>query len=113
MKNPDKRDAAVRRVVSAARLIVTYQIGLPVGCQRLSRALYWLSPYEQNLPTVIDDYMKAVLTLPIGAERLEWDRAALKEKDVALETINQKFRDRIFNTCWSLLDRFNPTGDSR
>jgi hypothetical protein len=44
--------------------------------------------------------------LPIGAERLEWDRNTLREKDIALEDINQRFRDRIFGTCWTLIDRF-------
>jgi hypothetical protein len=106
MTNPSKRDAAAKKVVSVARAILTYQIGLPVGCQRLSRALIWLKPYETNLPTVFDEYLTETLGLPIGSERLEWDRKILHEKDTALENINQRFRDRVFDTCWSLVDRF-------
>ncbi len=110
MTNPSKRDTAAKKVVSAARLIVTYQIGLTLGCQRLSRALSWLSPYEKDLPKpIVDEYMKALLGLPIGTERLEWDRAALKEKDLRLEAVNRKYRDCIFETCWTLLDRFDGT----
>ena len=106
MTNPSKRDAAAKKVVSAARAILTYQIGLPVGCQHMSRALTWLKPYETNLPTVFDDYLAETFGLPIGSERLEWDRKALRQTDSALENINQRFRDRIFDTCWALVDRF-------
>jgi hypothetical protein len=109
MENPSKRDSARRKVVAAARAIVTYQIGLPAGCQRLQRALAWLTPYETDLPTVCDEYMKAVLGLPLGSDRLNWDREVLKEKDIALESVNQRFRDRIFETCWSLIDRLDGT----
>jgi hypothetical protein len=107
MTNPSKRDSAARKVVAAARAIVTYQIGLPVGCQRLQRALSWLSPYESNLPTLCDEYMEAVVGLPLSTDRLEWDRESLSQKDITLESANRRFRDRIFETCWSLIDRFD------
>lgn len=108
--NPSKRDSAVRKVVRAARAILSGQIGFAVGCQRLDRALYWLSPYETDLPAITHEYLKAVTGLPIGSERLLWERDALKEKDAVPEPINQKFRQkfrgRILETCWVLLDRF-------
>jgi hypothetical protein len=106
MTNPSKRDSAARKVVSAARAIVTYQIGLPQGCVRVNRALRWLAPYEKSLPTVFEDYLKEVRLLPIGSERLTWNRKALKEKDIALEAANQQFRNQIFDSCWTLIDRF-------
>ena len=106
MANRSRHDAAAKKVVSAARALLTYQIGFPVGCQRLSRALAWLKPYETNLPTIFDDYLAETVGLPIGSERLEWDRKTLHQKDEALENINQRFRDPIFETCWTILDRF-------
>jgi hypothetical protein len=72
----------------------------------MRRALFWLNPHEVNLPTTFDDYLAEIVGLPIGAERLEWDRKTLHQKDIALENINQRFRDRIFDTCWTLIDRF-------
>jgi hypothetical protein len=104
--NPSKRDAAAKKVVSAARAILAYHIGLSVGCQRMSRALTWLKPYEIALPTIFDDYLAETVGLPLGSERLEWDRKTLQQKDIALEDINRRFRDRIFDTCWTLIDRF-------
>ena len=72
----------------------------------MSRALTWLKSYETNLPTIFDDYLAATVGLPIGSERLEWDRKILHQKDIVLENINQRFRDRIFDTCWTLIGRF-------
>lgn len=85
MGNPSKRDSAARKVVAAARSIVTYQIGLPQGCLRVSRALSLLAPYETGLPTVFEDYLKKVQLLPIGSERLDWNRKALEEKEFCLK----------------------------
>ena len=106
MGNPTKRDSAARKVVAAARSIVTYQIGLSAGCQRMRRALLWLAPYETDLPAIFEEYMQEVQGLPIGSERLLWDRKVLREKDAMLETTNQRFRDRVFDTCWTIIDRF-------
>ena|SRR5689334_20409024 len=105
MTNPSKRDAAAKKVVSVARAVVTYQSGIAVGCQRMSRALIWLKAYEISLPAVFDEYLEETVGLPIGSERLEWDREALRHKDITLENINQRFRDRLFETCWTLIDR--------
>lgn len=106
MANPSKRDSAAQKVVAVARSILTYQTGLPAGCVRMERTLSWLTPYETDLPTAFDDYLKEVAGLPITSERLLWDRNVLREKDALLEAVNQRFRDRVFDACWGLLDRF-------
>ena len=112
MANPTKRDSAARKVVAVARSIVTYQIGLPTGCLRMRRMLYPLALHETGLPTVFDEYLKAVQDLPISAERLLWNRSVLREKDKALEAMNQRFRDPVFEACWSLIDRFAESNAS-
>jgi hypothetical protein len=109
MGNPSKRDSAAKKVVAAARSLVTYQIGLPAGCQQMSRTLVWLAPYETDLPTVFDEYLSQVRGLPLGSERLLWNRKVLQEKDVELEATNQRFRDQLFDTCWTIIDRFAET----
>src|SRR5579863_3893530 len=109
MANPSKRESATRKVVSAARAIVACQIGLSVGCQRLQRALDRLSPYESDLPATFDEYMKAVAGLPLGTERLHWDRASLREKDAIIGSVNRRFHDQIMETCWALMDRFGQS----
>jgi hypothetical protein len=107
MGNPGKRDAAARKVVATARSIVSYQIGLPEGCRQMSRKLFWLAPYEMDLPKVFERYMDETKGLPMGSERFLWNRAALQAKDVALEAANQRFRNQIFDACWTIIDRFS------
>lgn len=109
MVNPSKRDSAAKKVVAVARSIVTYQIGLPAGCVRMNRALSWLAPFETALPEVFEEYLREVRQLPITTERLFWDREALRQMDEALEEANRRFRDRIFDACWALIDRFTAS----
>jgi hypothetical protein len=78
----------------------------------MSRNLVWLTPHETGLPTVFDEYLKEVGGLALGSERLLWNRQILQERDVALEATNQRFRNRIFETCWALIDRFDETDSS-
>jgi hypothetical protein len=108
MANPSKRDSNAKKVVTAARTLVTYELGIPRACQRISRALIWLSPYEHDLPTIFNEYLKKTAALPIGPERLQWSRDVLKEKDIQLEGINRKYRDALFDAAWGLIDRFDP-----
>lgn len=72
----------------------------------MTRTLYWLAPYEASLPTIFQEYRNSAQNLPIGSERLHWNREVLREKDIEIERINQQFRDQVFEACWVLIDRF-------
>ena len=106
MANPDKRTSHLRELVSAARSVVTYQVGLPHGCTRIRAVLFWLRPFEPLDLPVFEEYHAATLDLPTGTERLHWSRDALRERDVRLEAINREFRDRVFEACYDIIDRF-------
>ena len=112
MVNPDKRTSYLQKLVSAARAVVTYQVGLPHGCTRIRAILFWLRPFESlNLP-VFEEYHAATLDLPTGTERLHWSREALRERDVRLEAINREFRDRIFEACYGIIDHYAAPTDA-
>lgn len=113
MPKSDKRTSLLQQLVGAARAIVTYQIGLPLGCTRLDRIKHWLRLLEPlELPSV-DQYLDAVRGLPIGNERLGWDRAALRAKDVELEAINSRFRDLVFEACYDIISRYAESASAR
>ena len=107
MANPDRRTSYLKKLVSAARALVTYQVGLPLGCKRIAGILFALRPFEPLDCPVFAEYGQATRDLPVGTERLYWSRDALREKDARLETINRKFRDRVFETCYDILDRYS------
>jgi Protein of unknown function (DUF2489) len=111
MANPDKRTSFLRQLVGAARSIVTYQVGLPVGCIRISRVLFWLRPHKSLDYPAFEQYLLATRDLPISSERLLWNREALREQDQRLEAINQKFRDRVFDACYDIIQRYAAPDD--
>jgi hypothetical protein len=104
MTNPSIRDSSARKVVAVARQIVTYQIGLPAGCQRMIRTWSTLLEDGLEMKAAFEDYMQQVTGLPIGSERLQWNREVLREKDRMLEQVNIENRDRIFEACWAIID---------
>jgi hypothetical protein len=108
-------------VVSVARSIVTYQVGLPVGCIRMQRALSQealaagspSSLQESGVErTLFDGYLSETAELPLGHERLECAREYLERVDPQLEQINSSYRDRVFNACYELIDRFGSEVDA-
>ena len=67
MANPLKSVSNLKKLLSAARAIVTYQVGLPVGCIRVRRALIWLRPHQELSYPVFDKYLQALNALPISS----------------------------------------------
>lgn len=106
MVNPEPRTSFRRQLVSAARAVVTYQVGLPVGCVRLGGALARLRGVEPVELPAVASYLDAARGLPLGTERLAWDRDALRPLDARLEAINREFRDAVFDECYAVIDRF-------
>ena len=107
MANPDKRTSLLKQLVSAARAVVTYQVGFPLGCTRLSRVQSWLRPFEMVPLPSIEQYLAEVRNLPIGSERLAWDPAAIRIHDRRLEAANQRYRDAVFEACYEIITRYD------
>ncbi|HVU27823.1 MAG TPA: hypothetical protein VHG71_08830 [Verrucomicrobiae bacterium] len=99
-----QRKVNLKKLVSNARAIVTYQIGIPFGCRRMNGILFRLK--SLNYP-VFEEYRAATQELPTGSERLRWDRKILKQKDIELEAINKKFRETIFDACYEIIDSYS------
>ena len=112
MPNPLKSVSCLKRLVSAARAIVTYQVGLPFGCIRVRRILLELPPFKEVSYRVFEDYLKAVRELPIGSERLRWNREALRKHDKILEATSSRFRDAIFEACYEIIDSHGAQSDN-
>jgi hypothetical protein len=110
MPNPPKSVSDLKKLTSTARAIVTYQVGLPFGCIRARRILSDLRAQGLAYP-VFDQYLKAVSELPIGSERLKWNRDVLREMDKKLEAASRKYRDGIFEACYEIIDSSGERSD--
>ncbi|MBV9928116.1 MAG: DUF2489 domain-containing protein [Acidobacteria bacterium] len=105
--NEEKRNSYLRKLVANARAIISYQVGLPVGCVKMNRLLYWLENEGEKLDfPVFGEYLETVREIPTGSERLECSRAALRRYDERLVPINIEYRERIIDACFEMVERF-------
>src|SRR5947209_19538220 len=104
--NEQRRDSYFRKLVANARAIISYQVGLPVGCIKMNRLLYWLGREEGerlDFP-IFGEYLERVRDIPTGSERLECSRAALRRYDARLVPINLEYRERIIDACFDIVE---------
>ena len=94
------------QLVANARAIISYQVGLPLGCDKMRKILYWLKPYEALDFPVFDRYTNATRELPTSSERLHCSREALRRYDEKLVAINLEYREEVLDTCFDIIDRF-------
>jgi hypothetical protein len=105
--NEQKRVSYFRRLVANARAIISYQVGLPVGCVKMTHLLYWLETEGERLDfPIFDEYLEKVRDIPTGSERLECSRAALRRYDERLVPINLEYRERVIDACFDIIGRF-------
>jgi hypothetical protein len=108
--NEQKRNSYFRKLVANARAIISYEVGLPLGCVKMNRLLTWLEYEGSKLDfPVFREYLDNVRALPIGPERLESSRAALRRYDERLVPINLEYRERIIDTCFDIIERYRES----
>lgn len=110
---PERREALRRKVLAAARAVVTYQVGLPHGATRLS-GLLWQAADQQvavcSRPhTVFRDFKWAIAHLPHGTNRLYWSTAKLAYLDIELEARCAEYRERIFIACYEIIEELTES----
>ncbi len=104
--NTQKRDSDLRKLVANARAIISYQVGLPVGCVKMDHILLWLKNEGEILDfPIFKQYLDQVRELPTGSERLECSRAALSRYDERLVPVNLEYRERIIDACFDIIER--------
>ncbi len=93
-------------IVSNARAILAFEIGLPQGCQHMSKLISRLHPYDGFHYPIFKKYMEETSGLPIGQDRLQWDREKLAPHDLKLRAINHKYEKDISDACWAIIDQY-------
>src|SRR5215211_1698582 len=106
--NEQKRNSYLRKLVANARAIISYQVGLPLGCVKMDHLLIWLEQEGEKLDfLVFREYLDNVREIPTGSERLECSRAALRRYDARLVPLNLEYRERIIDACFDIVERFD------
>ncbi|GAA5446263.1 hypothetical protein Misp06_04480 [Microbulbifer sp. NBRC 101763] len=96
--------ARTKKLVSAAKSVVSGQVGITIGSKSVSNKLYWLGPeWEERYPIFKEFHSALPLDIPVGVERLEWNPDLLLELDPVLAEIEFKFRPRILEACIAII----------
>jgi len=103
---PEQEVARKKQMVSAAKALLSLQVGIGVGCVRINKILHWLSLQDDVPYQVFKQFLSATIGLPIGNERLLWGHAALLESDAKLAAVEAGFRPKILSTCIDIIDTY-------
>lgn len=106
---PDQEEIQAKRLVSAARTMISMQVGLSVGALRLVGMLRELGePYETR-HAIFAEFMAAIpADIPVGTARLYWAPEALMDKDAVLANIEARYRRRLLQECIALSRIYKP-----
>jgi hypothetical protein len=103
---PDQEIARKKQLVSAAKALLSLQVGIGVGCIRIGKILSWLGLHGQETFEVFQQFFKATVGFPIGNERLLWATDALLAKDAELAKIEAIFRPAILAACVAIISTY-------
>ena len=103
---PAQEAARKKQLVSAAKALLSLQVGIAVGCIRVDKLLFWLRLHEEKQFQVFRQFFTATAGLPIGNERLLWATDALLQQDAALAKLEAKFRPAILQACVKIVSAY-------
>jgi hypothetical protein len=101
----------IEKLVSNARAIISNQIALPLGILKIIRLNIWVLSISQIRPITVDltlfrEYMDEIGHRPLGTERLQWDKEALKEQDKIIDEITMRYKERIIDKCFEIIETY-------
>lgn len=90
---PDQETARRRRLVSAAKALLSLQVGLAVGGLRMIGILHSLGkPYEQAHAVFFEFINSIPMDIPLGGARLLWNPGPMLESDARLAEVEAAYR---------------------
>jgi hypothetical protein len=104
---PEQKDARTRRLVSAARALLSLQVGLYVGARRIENSLIWLGPDFKTKHRVFAEFTDAVpRDIPVGTARLLWNPEAMLATDARLANVEGRFRAQLLAECVEIVKHY-------
>ena len=104
---PEQQDARTRRLVSAARALLSLQVGLYVGARRIENSLIWLGPDFQAKHRIFSEFTSAMPRgIPVGTARLLWNPEAMLATDARLAKVEACFRRQLLAECIEIVRHY-------
>ena len=106
----------IKKLVANARAIITNQIGIPLGVLKMDNIMTWIRnirPLTEIDIEIFSEYMRQASGLPIGTERLQYNKDYLKQQDVILDELTSNYKDRIIDKCFEIIEKFSNKEESQ
>jgi len=101
---PEQFNARKRRLVSAAKALLSLQVGLYVGARRIEHSLGSLGPDFQTRHNIFSEFTDAVpIDIPVGSARLLWDSEVVMKTDSALALVESRYRTQLMAECVAMI----------
>jgi len=103
------------KLVSNARAIISNQISIPLGILKMERIIFGINQIGKNekLETidlrVFSEYNSKTINFAIGSERLKCSKEFLIEQDKLLDQLTSKYKEKLLNKCFEIIEEFNDT----
>ncbi len=105
---PEQETARLKRLVSAARCLVTGQQGITVASNHLLSCLYDLGDDWVTNHPIYAEFRNALPTeVPIGTERLLWNYEKVLELDPLLAKIEGKYRTKLMRESFVIIEKYS------
>jgi len=97
----------LKKMVSNARAIISYQVAIPLGVYKMNQIIGWLEPYKEvddiNV-SIFRDYDLDIDELPIGTERLYYNIEKLIEFEKEIDDVNSTYKADILRICNRIIE---------
>lgn len=100
--------ARLKRVVSAAKSVLSGQVGLTVGCFSVRNRIYQVDRQLLLQFPVFEEYCSRLPNeIPVGSERLHWNLAVVLSTDPQLAEFEFQYRSKILKACVQIIERYS------
>lgn len=104
--NEENRKFASEKIVATAQRILAGELGIVAGARQLSGLRFDVRAEHDPDLIFFVGVDSETDHLPVGEVRLRWNRDALKVKDRELQAYEASVRDRAFEVCRNLIQRY-------
>ena len=107
MTHEEYLEFCLEKIVSTARAILSGEVGIIAGSREL-----WSLSYQTGYDRDEDFITFAGIDsetdhLPVDAERENWDKEALKRKDIEIAEYEEFHKDHALRACKRIMERFD------
>lgn len=104
--NEEKQRTYRNKLVANARAIISNQVGLPLGCLKMEARISWLQEFEEVSYPVFKVYNSESSAVPIGSERLNCSREALRRYDEILDDLYRRYKEEVIDACFEIISTY-------